>query len=64
MVRAKTGTLVAGGVHGYAGLVTGRDDTLMTFVVIADKVKPANTDYVRTRLDQIASALAGCRCSR
>jgi D-alanyl-D-alanine carboxypeptidase/D-alanyl-D-alanine-endopeptidase (penicillin-binding protein 4) len=64
MVRAKTGTLVAGGVHGYAGLVTGRDGTLMTFAVIADAVKPANTDYVRTRLDEIASALAGCRCSR
>jgi len=27
-------------------------------------VKPINTDFVRTRLDQIASALAGCRCGR
>jgi D-alanyl-D-alanine carboxypeptidase/D-alanyl-D-alanine-endopeptidase (penicillin-binding protein 4) len=63
MVRAKTGTLVAGGVHGYAGFVTGRDGTLMTFVAIADEVKPVNTDFVRTRLDQIAAALAGCRCS-
>ena len=63
-VRAKTGTLVAGGVHGYAGVVTTRDDTVMTFVAIADKVKPINTDFVRTRLDQIASALAGCPCGR
>ncbi len=63
-VRAKTGTLVAGGVHGYAGVVATRDDTLLTFVAIADKVKPINTDFVRSRLDEIASALAGCRCSR
>ncbi|HET6560632.1 MAG TPA: D-alanyl-D-alanine carboxypeptidase/D-alanyl-D-alanine-endopeptidase [Marmoricola sp.] len=61
-VRAKTGTLT--GVHGLAGVVTGRDDSVMLFVAIADRVKPVHTLFVRDRLDQIAAALAGCACAR
>jgi D-alanyl-D-alanine carboxypeptidase/D-alanyl-D-alanine-endopeptidase (penicillin-binding protein 4) len=62
-VRAKTGTLVAGGVHGLAGLVTAEDGTLMLFVAVADRVKVENTTFVRDRLDLVAAALAGCACS-
>lgn len=63
-VRAKTGTLVAGGVHGLAGVVTGRDGSVMLFVAIADRVRLRNTLFARDRLDQIAAALAGCACGR
>jgi hypothetical protein len=35
----------------------------MSFVAIADRVRPVNTDFVRDRLDQVAAALAGCRCA-
>jgi D-alanyl-D-alanine carboxypeptidase/D-alanyl-D-alanine-endopeptidase (penicillin-binding protein 4) len=59
-VRAKTGTLT--GVHGLAGVVTGRDGSVMLFVAIADRVKVRNTLFTRDRLDQIAAALAGCAC--
>ncbi len=59
-VRAKTGTLT--GVHGLSGTVTGRDGTPMLFVAVMDRVKVRNTLEARARLDQIASALAGCRC--
>ena len=59
-VRAKTGTLT--GVHGLAGVVTGRDGSVMTFVAIADRVKVQNTLFVRDRLDRLGAALAACRC--
>jgi D-alanyl-D-alanine carboxypeptidase/D-alanyl-D-alanine-endopeptidase (penicillin-binding protein 4) len=61
-VRAKTGTLT--GVHGLAGVVTTADGAVAAFVAVADRVKPANTVFVRSRLDQVASALAACRCGR
>jgi D-alanyl-D-alanine carboxypeptidase/D-alanyl-D-alanine-endopeptidase (penicillin-binding protein 4) len=61
-VRAKTGTLT--GVSGLAGVAVGRDGAVMTFVAVADQVKPLNTTFTRARLDQIAAALAGCRCLR
>lgn len=60
-VRAKTGTLT--GVHGLAGTVTGRDGTPMLFVAVVDRVKVRNALQARARLDQIASALADCRCA-
>ena len=62
-VRAKTGTLVAGGVHGLAGVVTARDGTVMLFAVVADEVKVENTLFTRDRLDQVAAALADCACA-
>lgn len=60
LVRAKTGTLT--GVHGLAGVVTDRDGTVMTFVAIADRVKPVHTLDARQRIDQLAAALAACAC--
>src|SRR4051794_6253882 len=60
-VRAKTGTLT--GVHGLAGVVTSRDGTVMTFAVVADRVRVRNTLYARDQLDRITAALADCRCS-
>jgi len=59
-VRAKTGTLT--GVHGLAGVVTARDGAVLTFVAIADRVRVRHTLFARDRLDQVAAALAGCRC--
>lgn len=59
-VRAKTGTLT--GVHGLAGVLTDRDGTVLSFVAIADRVSLVHTLDVRQRLDQLAAALAGCRC--
>jgi D-alanyl-D-alanine carboxypeptidase/D-alanyl-D-alanine-endopeptidase (penicillin-binding protein 4) len=61
VVRAKTGTLT--GVNGLAGTVMTRDGVLLTFVAIADKVRPANTLFARDQLDRIAGALAACACS-
>jgi D-alanyl-D-alanine carboxypeptidase/D-alanyl-D-alanine-endopeptidase (penicillin-binding protein 4) len=60
-VRAKTGTLT--GVDGLAGTVTSRDGAVMSFVAIADRVKPINTLDVRDLLDDLTAALAGCRCA-
>jgi D-alanyl-D-alanine carboxypeptidase/D-alanyl-D-alanine-endopeptidase (penicillin-binding protein 4) len=60
-VRAKTGTLT--GVHGLAGTVTSVDGAVMSFVAIADRVKPVNTLDARQRIDELAAALAGCSCA-
>ena len=60
-VRAKTGTLT--GVHGLTGIVTSADGAVMTFVAIADKVKPLNTLFALARIDSIAAALGACRCA-
>lgn len=60
-VRAKTGTLT--GVHALAGVVTDLDGNVLSFVAIADRVKVENTLDARDRLDQMAAALAACRCS-
>jgi D-alanyl-D-alanine carboxypeptidase/D-alanyl-D-alanine-endopeptidase (penicillin-binding protein 4) len=59
-VRAKTGTLT--GVSGLAGTVMTRDGVLLTFVAIADKVKPVNTLDARAKLEELAGALAACVC--
>lgn len=61
-VRAKTGTLT--GVSGLAGTVTSRDGAVMSFVAIADRFEPDDTLDVRDLLDELAAALAGCRCAR
>ena len=61
-VRAKTGTLT--GVHGLAGTATSADGAVMSFVAIADRVKPVNTLDARVRIDRLAGALGGCRCAR
>ena len=60
-VRAKTGTLT--GVHGLAGVATDLDGNVLTFVLIADKVKLEDTLDARDTLDKLASALGACHCS-
>jgi len=60
-VRAKTGTLT--GVSGLAGTVTDRTGTPMVFAVLADDIALPDTLDARAALDEIASALAACRCS-
>lgn len=60
-VRAKTGTLT--GVHGFAGTVTDRNGTPMTFVILADQVKVEQTLAARKAIDDFSAALAACRCS-
>jgi serine-type D-Ala-D-Ala carboxypeptidase/endopeptidase (penicillin-binding protein 4) len=60
-VRAKTGTL--SGVHGLTGFVTSRDGAVMTFVAIADRVRPEDTLAARSLVDRLAAALAGCACA-
>jgi serine-type D-Ala-D-Ala carboxypeptidase/endopeptidase (penicillin-binding protein 4) len=59
-VRAKTGTLT--GVSGLAGVIRTRDDALMLYVVVADRVRELDTLPARDRLDRISAALAACRC--
>jgi serine-type D-Ala-D-Ala carboxypeptidase/endopeptidase (penicillin-binding protein 4) len=60
-VRAKTGTLT--GVHGLTGIVTSPDGAVMSFVAIADKVKPVNTLFALSRIDAMAAALGACACA-
>lgn len=63
LVRAKTGTLSAAGVHGLAGVVTDADGTLLSFVAIADKVPVDDALDARDTIDRMAAALAGCHCT-
>lgn len=60
-VRAKTGTL--SGVHALAGLVTGRQGVPMVFVVAADRTDDARKVDAQDAVDQVAAALAACRCA-
>ena len=62
VVRAKTGTLT--GVHGLTGTVVTRDDALLGFALLADRVRPRDTLDARDTLDRLAAALAGCGCDR
>jgi len=61
VVRAKTGTLT--GVHGLAGVVVSRDDSLLGFALLLDRVRPADTFGARLTLDRLTSALARCGCA-
>ena len=60
-VRAKTGTL--SGVHGLAGVTSDRDGNVLTFVLLADRVRLEDTLDARSTLDDMAAALGACRCS-
>ena len=60
-VRAKTGTLT--GVSGLAGTVTDRTGTPMVFAVLADDIALLDTLDARAALDDVAAALAACRCA-
>ncbi|MBA2955540.1 D-alanyl-D-alanine carboxypeptidase/D-alanyl-D-alanine-endopeptidase [Nocardioides sp. MAH-18] len=59
-VRAKTGTLT--GVTGLAGTVVDRTGTPMVFALLTDDVALLDTLDARAALDDVASALAACRC--
>jgi D-alanyl-D-alanine carboxypeptidase/D-alanyl-D-alanine-endopeptidase (penicillin-binding protein 4) len=50
-------------VHGLTGTVTSVDGAVMSFVAIADRVRPPNTSDARALLDEVAAALAGCVCA-
>ncbi|GAA4362507.1 D-alanyl-D-alanine carboxypeptidase/D-alanyl-D-alanine-endopeptidase [Nocardioides caricicola] len=60
LVRAKTGTLT--GVSGLAGTVTDRSGSPMVFALLADRIALLDTLDARDALDDIAGALADCRC--
>lgn len=60
-VRAKTGTL--SGVSALAGVATDRDGSPLAFVLLADEVALADTEAARDALDELAAALASCRCA-
>lgn len=61
LVRAKTGTL--SGVSALAGVATDRDGTPIAFVLLADEIALEDTLDARAALDDLAAALAQCRCS-
>jgi D-alanyl-D-alanine carboxypeptidase/D-alanyl-D-alanine-endopeptidase (penicillin-binding protein 4) len=50
-------------VHGLAGVVTDLDGNVLTFALIADRVKVEDTLDARDTLDRMASALGACHCS-
>jgi D-alanyl-D-alanine carboxypeptidase/D-alanyl-D-alanine-endopeptidase (penicillin-binding protein 4) len=62
VVRAKTGTLTAGGVHGLAGIVVTKRGTPLLFAAVADQVPLRKTLDARAQLDVIAAQLALCHC--
>jgi D-alanyl-D-alanine carboxypeptidase/D-alanyl-D-alanine-endopeptidase (penicillin-binding protein 4) len=60
VVRAKTGTLT--GVHGLAGVILTRDGAALSYVAIADRVRPEDTLDARAELDDLSAAIAACGC--
>ena len=62
VVRAKTGTLTAAGVHGLAGIVVTKEGTPLLFAAVADQVPLRKTLAARAQLDVIAAQLAICAC--
>ena len=44
-------------MHGLAGTTTDLDGTVLSFVVVADRVKVENTLDARATIDEIAAAL-------
>jgi D-alanyl-D-alanine carboxypeptidase/D-alanyl-D-alanine-endopeptidase (penicillin-binding protein 4) len=60
VVRAKTGSLPAAGVHALAGIVTDVDGRPLVFAFVADHA--AAEDSARVALDNLAATLAGCGC--
>jgi D-alanyl-D-alanine carboxypeptidase/D-alanyl-D-alanine-endopeptidase (penicillin-binding protein 4) len=60
VVRAKTGNLNT--VAALAGVAYARDGQLLSFAVMADKVKARSLGQAGTQLARLATALAGCGC--
>jgi D-alanyl-D-alanine carboxypeptidase/D-alanyl-D-alanine-endopeptidase (penicillin-binding protein 4) len=61
-VRAKTGTLT--GVTSLAGIAVDLDGGVLVFALLADHVDPARSGLAETDLDDAASALGACHCTR
>ncbi len=61
-VRAKTGTLT--GVRSLAGIAVDLDGTPMVFVLMADRIRKDKDELAEVSLDNAASALGACHCSR
>jgi serine-type D-Ala-D-Ala carboxypeptidase/endopeptidase (penicillin-binding protein 4) len=60
VVRAKTGNLDT--VAALAGIVYTKDGQLLSFVVMADKLKAAGLDPAGAQMAAVATALARCGC--
>lgn len=60
VARAKTGSLPA--ITSLAGYVVTGDGRLLTFVVIADRLRDANPVEARSTIDEIVAELARCGC--
>nr|WP_246283491.1 D-alanyl-D-alanine carboxypeptidase/D-alanyl-D-alanine-endopeptidase [Nocardioides perillae] len=60
-VRAKTGTLT--GVRALAGLATTRDGVVVVFALGADRIRLGDDLDAAAALDEVAAALAACRCA-
>jgi D-alanyl-D-alanine carboxypeptidase/D-alanyl-D-alanine-endopeptidase (penicillin-binding protein 4) len=60
VVRAKTGNLNT--VAALAGIAYARDGQLLSFAVMADKVKASSLSQAGLQLARLATALAGCGC--
>jgi serine-type D-Ala-D-Ala carboxypeptidase/endopeptidase (penicillin-binding protein 4) len=60
VVRAKTGNLNT--VAALAGIAYARDGQLLSFAVMADKVKAGRLAEAGAQLAQVATVLAGCGC--
>lgn len=61
-VRAKTGTL--SGVRSLAGIAVDLDGSPLVFVLMADEIKNDEDELAEISLDNAASALGACHCSR
>ncbi len=62
VVRAKTGTL--DGVSALAGVLQTADGRLLVFALMADEVPVGGRYPAEAALDELATLVAGCGCSR
>lgn len=62
LVRAKTGTLT--GVHSLAGYTTDASGVPVLFALLVDDTEDVPPLATQAALDDVADALAACRCSR
>ena len=60
VVRAKTGNLDT--VAALAGIAYAKDGELLSFAVMADKLKANGLAAAGAQIARLATALAGCGC--
>jgi serine-type D-Ala-D-Ala carboxypeptidase/endopeptidase (penicillin-binding protein 4) len=60
VVAAKTGNLTT--VAALAGIAYARDGQLLSFAVMADKLKVGGLNAAGVQMARLATALAGCGC--